>query len=109
MKTQDFTTEAIDKVKSQFDLGKTFVFCCEVNITRKNEAYQYETKTGKIATKSARYWGTITYPDGTQKEFKKARGGAISRDCGFWSRKERDARDAQGDLYEITCRREFID
>ena len=105
MKAQDFTTEAIDKVKSQFEIGKTIIFGCSINVTRKNEAYQYETQNGKIATKSARYWGTITFPDGTTKDFKKARGGVISRACGFWSRKERDARDAQKDLYEITNRR----
>lgn len=107
MKAQDFTTTAIDKVKSQFKIGKTAVFGCIVNVVRKNEAYQYETQNGKIATMSARYWGTITFPDGSQKDFKKARGGAISRACGLWSRKERDARDAQGDLYELTCRLEI--
>ena len=106
---RDFTTTAIDKVKSQFEKGETIIFGCSVNVIRKNEAYQYETQNGKIATMSARYWGTIIFPDGTTKDFKKARGGAISRACGFWSRKERDARDAQGDLYELTCRREFED
>ena len=105
MKTQDFTSEAIDKVKSQFEIGMTVVFGCEINVIRKNEAYQYETQNGKIATMSARYWGTITFPDGTTKDFKKARGGAISRSCGFWSRKERDARNIQKDLHEITNRR----
>ena len=65
MKTQDFTTAAIDKVKSQFEKGETIIFGCSINVTRKNEAYQYETQNGKIATMSARYWGTITFPDGT--------------------------------------------
>lgn len=105
MKAKDFTTEAIDKVKSQFGLGETIILGCTVNVIRKNEAYQYETQNGKIATMSARYWGTITFPDGTKKDFKKVKGGEISRACGFWSRKERDDRNNQGDLYEITNRR----
>lgn len=105
MKTNDFTTEAIDKVKSQFDLGETIILGCTINVIRKNEAYQYETQNGKIATMSARYWGTITFPDGTKEDFKKVKGGVISRACGFWSRKERDDRNKQGDLHEITNRR----
>ena len=83
MKTQDFTTEAIDKVKSQFEKGETIILGCTVNVIRKNEAYQYETQNGKIATMSARYWGTITFPAGTKKDFKKVKGGEISRACGF--------------------------
>ena len=105
MKTQDFTSEAIDKVKSQFEIGKTIIFGCIINVTRKNEPEHYETKNGKLEIRSSRYWGTITFPDGTTKDFKKARGGAISRSCGFWSRKERDARNIQKDLHEITNRR----
>ena len=105
MKTQDFTTKAIDKVKSQFELGETIILGCTVNVIRKNEAYQYETQNGKIATMSARYWGTITFPDGTKEDFKKAKGGVISRKCGLWTRKERDDRNKQGDLHEITNRR----
>ena len=105
MKAKDFTTEAIDKVKSQFELGETIVFGCTIKVIRKNEPYHYEDKNGNMAVKSARYWGTITFPDGTKKDFKSARGGAISRDCGLWTRKERDDRNKQGDLHEITNRR----
>ena len=105
MKAKDFTTVAIDKVKSQFELGETIVFGCTIKVIRKNEAYQYETQNGKIATMSARYWGTITFPDGTKEDFKKVKGGVISRKCGLWTRKERDDRNKQGDLHEITNRR----
>lgn len=105
MKTKDFTTVATDKVKSIFEIGETIIFGCTIKVTRKNEPVAYEDKTGKMAIRSARYWGTITFPDGTKKDFKNARGGAISRSCGFWSRKERDDRNKQGDLYEITNRR----
>ena len=105
MKAKDFTTNAIDKVKSQFELGETVILGCTVKVIRKNEAYQYETKNGKISTMSARYWGTIIFSDGTKKDFKKVKGGVISRACGFWSRKERDARNIQKDLHEIINRR----
>lgn len=106
MKGKDFTSEAIDKVKSQFELGETIILGCTVKVIRKNEAYQYETQNGKIATMSARYWGTITFSDGTKEDFKKVKGGVISRKCGLWTRKERDARNKQGeDLHEITNRR----
>lgn len=105
MKTKDFTTVAIDKVKSQFEKGETIILGCTVNVIRKNESYQYETQNGKIATMSARYWATVTYPDGTKETFSKVKGGVISRACGFWSRKERDDRNKQGDLHEITNRR----
>ena len=105
MKTKDFTTEAIDKVKSQFEIGETVILGCQIKVTRKNEPCSYQDRNGNMAIKSARYWGTITFPDGTIKEFKRARGGAISRSCGFWSRKERDDRNKQGDLHEITNRR----
>lgn len=109
MNTNDFTTEAIDKVKSNFDLGETIILGCTVNVTRKNEPVHYEDKNGNMAVRSSRYWGAITFPDGTRKDFKNARGGAISRDCGFWSRKERDDRNKQGDLHEITNRRTMED
>lgn len=109
MKVNDFTTVAIDKVKSQFEIGETVIFGCTINVTRKNEPHSYQDRNGNMAIKSARYWGSITFPDGTIKEFNRARGGAISRSCGFWSRKERDARNIQKDLHEITNRRNIED
>lgn len=106
MKANDFTNVAIDKVKSQFDANEiTIILGCTVYIHRKNEAYQYETQNGKIATMSARYWATVTYPDGTQEDFKKVKGGVIARACGLWTRKERDDRNKQGDLHKVMNRR----
>ncbi len=105
MKTNDFTSVAIDKVKSQFELGETIILGCTINVMRKNEAYHYEDRNGNMAVMSARYWATVTYPDGTREDFKKVKGGVISRACGFWSRKERDDRNKQGDLHTIINRR----
>lgn len=103
---KDFTSVAIDKVKSQFEANETVIILgCTVCISRKNEAYQYETQNGKIATMSARYWATVTYPDGTQEDFKKVKGGVIARACGLWTRKERDDKNKQGDLHQIINRR----
>lgn len=102
---KEFTTESIDNVASRYEIGQTIIFGCLVNVVRIQEPFKYVTNTGKQATKSARYWGEITYPDGTKETFKSARGGAVSRACGFWSRKERDDRNNLGKLHEITNRR----
>ena len=97
---------AIDKVANKFQEGATVVyFGCKIRIIRKQEPFKYVTNNGKQATKSARYWATVTYPDGTTENFKSARGGAIARACGLFVRYERNDRDKQGDLYEITIRR----
>lgn len=97
---------AIDNVANKFDEGATVTYLgCEIKVIRKQEPFKYVTNNGKQATKSARYWATVTYPDGTQEDFKSARGGTIARACGLFVRYERDNRDKQGDLYEVTNRR----
>lgn len=105
MKSNEMYT-AIDNVANKFQEGAKVAYLgCEIRIIRKQEPFKYVTNNGKQATKSARYWATVTYPDGTQEDFKSARGGAIARACGLFVRYERDNRDKQGDLYEITNRR----
>lgn len=97
---------AIDNVANIFEEGKTVIYLgCEIKVIRKQEPYKYVTTNGKQATKSARYWAVVTYPDGTTETFNKARGGAIARACGLFVRYERDDRNKQGDLHEITNRR----
>lgn len=105
MKANDFTTVAIDKVKSQFEVGQEIILGCVIDVTRKQNAYQYIDKTGKMATMSARYWVTVTYPDGTKEDLKKVKGGVIARACGLWTRKERDDRNKQGNLHKVMNRR----
>ena len=98
--------EAIEKVANKFEEGATVIYLgCEIKVIRKQEPFKYVTNNGKQATKSARYWATVTYPDGTQEDFKSARGGAIARACGLFVRYERDDKNKQGDLHEITNRR----
>lgn len=97
---------AIDNVANKFQEGTTVVYLgCAIKVIRKQEPFKYVTNNGKQATKSARYWAQVTYPDGTQEDFKSARGGAIARACGLFVRYERDDRDKQGELYEVTNRR----
>lgn len=98
--------EAIENVANKFEEGTTVIYLgCEIKVTRKQEPFKYVTNNGKQATKSARYWAVVTYPDGTQENFKSARGGAIARACGLFVRYERDDKNKQGDLHEITNRR----
>lgn len=97
---------AIENVANKFEEGSTVIYLgCEIKVIRKQEPFKYVTNNGKQATKSARYWATVTYPDGTKEDFKSARGGAIARACGLFVRYERDDKNKQGDLHEITNRR----
>lgn len=105
MKKNEMET-AIENVANKFEEGATVIYLgCEIKVIRKQEPFKYVTNNGKQATKSARYWATVTYPDGTQEDFKSARGGAIARACGLFVRYERDDKNKQGDLHEITNRR----
>lgn len=105
MKTNEMEI-AIENVANKFEEGTTVIYLgCEIKVIRKQEPFKYVTNNGKQATKSARYWATVTYPDGTKEDFKSARGGAIARACGLFVRYERDDKNKQGDLHEITNRR----
>lgn len=103
---------AIAKVRNSFPVGKTCYLGCQVDITEITAPYQYVTSTGRKATKSTRYIGRITFPDGNVVELKKNngtgyRGGEIARLCGLFVRLEKDAQKKLGNLYEITNRRNF--
>lgn len=106
MKAIDKMYESIENVANKFETNTKHVYLgCEITITYKAEPYKYVTNTGKQATKSARYDGFITFPDGDIKKFKSWRGGAIARECGLYVRPEHDDMVKQGDLYEVTNRR----
>ena len=102
--------KAVENVRNAFNKGETIYMGCLVNITNVIEAHKYVTNTGKMATKSTRYYGTITTPDGETINLIKNngdgwRGGEIGRFCGLYVRYEREDADKQGDLWEITNRR----
>lgn len=105
-KNNDTMANAIDNVANKFDAGTSHIYLgCTITILRKQEAFKYVTNNGKQATKSARYWGYITFPDGYREDFKSARGGAIARACGCYVRDEHEAKEKQGEFYEPTNRR----
>lgn len=102
--------KAVENVRNSFVLGNTIYMGCLVTITRIIEAHKYVTKTGKMAQKSTRYFGTVTTPEGETINLIKNngdgwRGGEIGRYCGLYVRYEREDADKQGDLWEITNRR----
>ena len=54
---------------------------------------------------SARYWGVIVFPNGTEKYFAEERGGAIARSTGFSVKTERALYKEQGDKYVLPYQR----
>lgn len=98
--------ESIENVANKFENGAKVVYLgCEITIERKQDPFKYVTNNGKQATKSARYWGFITFPDGSIERFTSARGGAIARKCGCFVRYEHEDMEKFGDYYEPTIRR----
>ena len=55
---------AVENVRNAFPMGQTTYMGCVVNITYIAEAHKYETKTGKMSTKSTRYFGTVKTTEG---------------------------------------------
>lgn len=96
---------AIEKIANQFNEGTYLYFGCTIKITRVQKPFKYVTNTGKMATKSARYDGIVTFPNGDIWQFESQRGGAIARKCGLYVRVENENMTKQGDLYEMTNRR----
>lgn len=95
----DQAWESLRNRETAFEVG-TYIFNgCVITITDLTDPYRYVTKKGKQATKSARYWGTIQFPDGHKESFKKKRGGEIARETGFYVEDEQDKYELEGDAY----------
>ena len=54
---------------------------------------------------SARYWGVIDFPNGTEKYFAEERGGAIARATGFAVKTEKALYKQLGDKYVLPYQR----
>jgi len=64
-----------------------------------------EFAQGTEATKCARYWGHITFPDGRRENFSRQRGGEIARSTGFAVTDERKLYKKLGDSYLLPYQR----
>ena len=62
--------------KTEFEVGVYTFNGCLVRVIKRQEPYQYVNKSGIDKTKSARYWGSIEFPNGVKTDFKSQRGGA---------------------------------
>lgn len=99
MISTDKAMESFRDGKTTFEIGTCLFNGCMITVTDCTKPCQYVTKTGIPATKSARYWGEIQFPDGHKESFKKKRGGEIARETGFYVEDEQDKYELEGDAY----------
>ena len=95
----DLAWVALQTNKTEFTEGVHLFNGCKVTISKRQEPYGYVNSNGKNATKSARYWGKIVFPNSVEKNFEEERGGAIARSTGFSVTTERALYKEQGDKY----------
>ena len=83
MKTQDFTTEAINKVKSQFEKGKTYLGAA---LSSLNLSYNGNDKASLDVTAKAGYFVADNILLSGQVGLKKQEGHPASYSCGIGGR-----------------------
>ena len=88
-----------------FEVGTCIFNGCRITITDRTEPYRYVTRTGRTATKSARYWGVIHFPDGHEKCFNKKRGGEVARETVFFVEDEQGIYAKEGESYKLPYHR----
>lgn len=91
--------------KTEFEVGVYTFNGCIVRITKRQEPHQYITRKGDEKTKSARYWGSIVFPNGIETQFSEERGGAVARSTGFAVKEEQDKYKQEGDNYALPYER----
>ena len=101
MNLTDKAWESLREGETVFEVGTCIFNGYEITITDLTEPYRYVTKTGRTATKSARYWGSIHFPDGREKIFNKKRAGEVARDTGFYVENEQDKYKQEGERYQL--------
>ena len=102
----DKAWESLQTGKTEFDVGVYTFNGCTVKVIQRKDPYNYTTSTGKPAIKSARYWGSFTFPNGIEQEFKNKRGGEIARATGFSVDNEQKRYKNEGDNYVLPYERE---
>lgn len=101
----DKAWETLQTGKTEFTVGVHSFNGCTVTITKRQEPYGYDNCKGRHATKSARYWGKLTFPNGIEKRLEEERGGAIARATGFSVKEERPLYKKLGDKYVLPYQR----
>ena len=102
----DKAWESLQTGKTEFEVGVYTFNGCNVKVIQRIDPYNYTTRTGRPATKSARYWGSFTYPNGIEQVFKHKRGGEIARATGFSVEKEQDRYKTEGENYVLPYERD---
>ena len=97
----DKAWESLQTGKTEFEVGVYTFNGCNVKVIQRKDPYNYTTRTGRPATKSARYWGSFTFPNGIGQVFKNKRGGEIARATGFSVDKEQDRYKTEGENYVL--------
>ena len=97
----DYAWTALNVNKTDFTEGIFTFNGCRIEIIKRQDPYKYKTSTGTIATMSARFWGTIIFPNGIEDVFIRERGGEIARRTGFNLKEERALYRLLGDRYVL--------
>lgn len=101
----DMAWVALQTGKTEFSEGTHTFNGCTITITKRQEPYGYVNANGKNSTKSARYWGKITFPNGIEKKIDEERGGAVARATGFSVKNEKALYEKQGEKYLLPYQR----
>ena len=102
----DKAWESLQTGKTEFEVGVYTFNGCNVKVIQRKDPYNYTTRTGRPVTKSARYWGSFTFPNGIEQVFKNKRGGEIARATGFSVDKEQDRYKTEGENYVLPYERD---
>ena len=101
----DLAWVSLQTGKTEFTEGIHTFNGCEVTISKREDPYGFVNGNCRNCTMSARYWGVIVFPNGTEKYFAEERGGAIARSTGFSVKTERALYKEQGDKYILPYQR----
>ena len=102
----DLAWVALQTNKTEFLEGVHTFNGCTIKISKRQDPYRYTTRNKKVATMSARYWGTIVFPNGSELTFENARGGEIARSTGFSITEEKVLHKKQSDQYLLPYQRQ---
>ena len=105
---ENYTDQAYASLKNnktEFFEGICTFNSCQVEITKRQDAYRYKTRSGRESTKCARFWGKVIFPTGDVETFSEARGGEVARMTGFLLTDERPLYFELGEKYVLPYKR----